>query len=143
MVRSRALKILVVLVVLVAAWALTRRYALHPAPPPPDAARLEHVRRGRIVRDTSGVPHIFGERDQDAAFGLAYAHAEDDYPTIQAMLAASRGQLGVLVLGKLALASDSLRARGKRLISYSSRSASPFVAQLRTAHSSRGPRPRV
>ena len=33
----------------------------------------------RIVRDKYGVPHIFGARDVDAAFGLAYAHAEDDF----------------------------------------------------------------
>jgi len=47
----------------------------------------------RILRDTWGVPHIFGETDADVAFGLAYAHAEDDFETIQASLLASRGKL--------------------------------------------------
>jgi len=47
-----------------------------------------------ILRDTWGVPHIFGETDADAAYGLAYAHAEDDFDTIQLALAAARGQLG-------------------------------------------------
>ena len=46
-----------------------------------------------IVRDTWGVPHIFGKTDNDAAFGLAYAHAEDDFETIQATVAATRGVL--------------------------------------------------
>ena len=31
-----------------------------------------------ITRDIWGVPHIEGKRDADVAFGLAYAHAEDD-----------------------------------------------------------------
>jgi penicillin amidase/acyl-homoserine-lactone acylase len=104
--RSRAARILVVTAALLVGWALVRRYALRPPVPPPDAATLEHVRRVRIVRDTWGVPHIFGERDQDAAFGLAYAHAEDDFPTIQGILAASRGRLGLLQVSKIALAND-------------------------------------
>ena len=29
----------------------------------------------RIERDNWGVPHIYGKRDADASFGLAYAHA--------------------------------------------------------------------
>ena len=49
-----------------------------------------------ILRDTWGVPHIFGETDADAAYGLAYAHAEDDFDTIQLALAAARGQLGTI-----------------------------------------------
>jgi penicillin amidase/acyl-homoserine-lactone acylase len=50
----------------------------------------------RILRDTWGVPHIFGVTDADAAFGLAYANAEDDFLTIQQLLAAGRGQLAAL-----------------------------------------------
>jgi acyl-homoserine lactone acylase PvdQ len=104
--RSRAARVLLAIIAALATWALVRRYALRPAAPPPDEATLEHVRRVRVVRDTWGVPHVFGERDQDAAFGLAYAHAEDDWPTIQAVLAASRGRLGLLKLSTLALAND-------------------------------------
>ncbi len=33
-------------------------------------------------------------RDADVAFGLAYAHAEDDFPTIQRALLSARGKLG-------------------------------------------------
>lgn len=47
----------------------------------------------RILRDEWGVPHIFGQTDADAAYGLAYAHAEDDFLTIQKALLAVRGQL--------------------------------------------------
>lgn len=36
-----------------------------------------------IVRDAYGVPHIFGKTDADVAYGLAWAHAEDDFKTIQ------------------------------------------------------------
>ncbi len=46
-----------------------------------------------IVRDTLGVPHVSGKRDADAAFGLAYAHGEDDWKTIESMILASRGQM--------------------------------------------------
>jgi len=55
-----------------------------------------------ILRDTWGVPHIFGQTDADAAYGLAYAHAEDDFDTIQLSLAAARGQLGPIAGAELA-----------------------------------------
>jgi acyl-homoserine-lactone acylase len=51
----------------------------------------------RIVRDEFGVPHIFGKRDADAAYGLAYAHAEDDFSTIEEVVAMTRGRYGALV----------------------------------------------
>lgn len=47
----------------------------------------------RILRDNWGVPHIFGRTDADVAYGLAWAHAEDDFATIQGVLLAARGQL--------------------------------------------------
>ena len=46
----------------------------------------------RIIRDGYGVPHIFGKRDADTAFGFGYAHAEDDWATIQDTLIAARGK---------------------------------------------------
>ena len=46
-----------------------------------------------IYRDRWGVPHIYGKTDKDAAYGLAYAHAEDDFKTIQDVLLALRGNL--------------------------------------------------
>jgi len=52
-----------------------------------------------IARDSFGVPHIFGKTDADAAYGLAWAHAEDDFKNIQYNLLAGKGMLGE-VLGK-------------------------------------------
>ena len=51
----------------------------------------------QIYRDVWGVPHIFGEKDEDVAYGLAYAHAEDDFETIQNILMATRGQLASII----------------------------------------------
>ena len=50
--------------------------------------------RGEIIRDGYGVPHIYGQRDVDVAFALAYAHAEDDFKTFQQLLPFYRGELG-------------------------------------------------
>ena len=56
-----------------------------------------------IVRDQWGVPHIFGKTDADVAYGLAWAHAEDDFKTIQqaylagnALLSRKRGLKGAV-----------------------------------------------
>ena len=46
-----------------------------------------------VIRDDYGVPHIFGKTDADVTFGMAYAHAEDDFLTIQESIAATRGLL--------------------------------------------------
>lgn len=47
----------------------------------------------QIRRDDWGVPHILGKTNADAAFGLAFAHAEDDFATIQEVTLATRGKL--------------------------------------------------
>ena len=47
-----------------------------------------------IVRDDFGVPHIFGKTDADVAYGLAWAHAEDDFKTIQQGYLAGNALLG-------------------------------------------------
>ena len=46
-----------------------------------------------IIRDEWGVPHIIGPRDVDTSFGLGFAHAEDDFETIQISVAAARGDM--------------------------------------------------
>lgn len=46
-----------------------------------------------IIRDSWGVPHIYGKTNADTAFGVGYAHAEDDFETIQDVVAATRGTL--------------------------------------------------
>lgn len=62
-----------------------------------------------ILRDTWGVPHIFGQTDADAAYGLAFAHAEDDFLTIQQTAIAARGDLAT-VYGLDAAANDFMVA---------------------------------
>lgn len=47
-----------------------------------------------IVRDKWGVPHIYGKTDAETSYGLAWAHAEDDFKTIQQTLLAGKGLLG-------------------------------------------------
>jgi penicillin amidase/acyl-homoserine-lactone acylase len=69
--------------------AWPERASFDPAPLLEAAARYEV----RILRDEWGVPHIYGKRDADVAYGLAYAHSEDDFETIQKVLAAARGEL--------------------------------------------------
>lgn len=59
---------------------------------PPPAHRYDSV----IARDTFGVPHIFGRTDPDVAYGVAYAHAEDDFATLQEAVAMARGRLGAM-----------------------------------------------
>lgn len=49
----------------------------------------------RIIRDQFGVPHIYGARDADVAFGLAYAHMEDDAATMEEVVAFTRGTLAL------------------------------------------------
>ena len=78
---------------MVAAFGLTTwepLFAARAAPPP------AHPYDVTITRDTFGVPHIFGKTDPDVAYGIAYAHAEDDFSTLQEVLAMTRGRLGAI-----------------------------------------------
>ena len=59
----------------------------------------------KIKRDEWGVPHIFGKRDADVSFGLAYAHAQDDYKTMEDVIFALRGELAI-IHGKDAAVND-------------------------------------
>ena len=59
------------------------------APPPRDYDVV-------IVRDDFGVPYIYGATDADVAHGVAYAHSEDDFATLQEAIAMTRGRLGAM-----------------------------------------------
>ncbi|MEO1013913.1 MAG: penicillin acylase family protein [Pseudomonadota bacterium] len=67
----------------------------------PDARRFDRAAAlavaneydARIIRDKFGVPHIYGARNSDVAFGLAFAHAEDDWATFEEVIRFSRGEL--------------------------------------------------
>lgn len=71
--------------------------------------------RAEIIRDEWGVPHIYGRTDADAAFGVAIAHSEDDFFTLQDVVAMSRGRYGAIAGeegAKLDYAYHLLDARG-------------------------------
>ncbi|HNR32586.1 MAG TPA: acylase, partial [Candidatus Hydrogenedentes bacterium] len=80
---------------------------------PPDLERLAAYvpPEGRydvtILRDEFGVPHIYGKTDPDVAYGLAYAHCEDDFATMQEVLLTTRGELAT-VQGFKGLVTDFL-----------------------------------
>jgi acyl-homoserine-lactone acylase len=59
---------------------------------PPPARTYDSV----IARDRFGVPHVFGRTDADAAYGIGYAHAEDDFATLQDVMAMTRGRMGAI-----------------------------------------------
>ena len=46
-----------------------------------------------IVRDSFGIPHIYAKTDAQLAYGLAWAHAEDDFKTIQEAYLAGNSML--------------------------------------------------
>lgn len=58
-----------------------------------------------IARDAYGVPHIFAKTDPEVAYGLAWAHAEDDFKTIQQLFLPAKGMLG-RHLGRKGAAAD-------------------------------------
>ncbi len=47
-----------------------------------------------IARDSFGVPHIFAPTDPEVAYGLAWAHAEDDFETLQVVVLSGKAKLG-------------------------------------------------
>ncbi len=46
-----------------------------------------------IARDSFGVPHIFAPTDAEVAYGLAWAHAEDDFATMQMLILTGKGKV--------------------------------------------------
>jgi acyl-homoserine-lactone acylase len=64
-----------------------------------NAQKVANPQNITIARDSFGVPHIFGKTDADVAYGLAWAHSEDDFKNIQYNLLAGKNLLGG-ILGK-------------------------------------------
>ena len=58
-----------------------------------------------IARDSYGVPHIFAKTDPEVSYGLAWAHAEDDFVSLQRMALPSKSLMGK-AFGKNAVAAD-------------------------------------
>jgi len=68
----------------------------------------QQARRVTITRDTWGVPHVLGQTDADAVFGLLYAQCEDDFARVEDNYITAVGRLAE-VEGEAALYQD-LRA---------------------------------
>ncbi|HEV7691819.1 MAG TPA: penicillin acylase family protein [Hyphomonadaceae bacterium] len=64
---------------------------------PAAARKAASAYDARIIRDAYGVPHIYGKRNADVVFGLAYAHAEDDWKNIEEVIRSNRGTLGEIL----------------------------------------------
>ena len=58
-----------------------------------------------IARDSFGVPHIFAPTDAEVAYGLAWAHAEDDFITLQLTILSGKGKMAS-ALGKKGAQAD-------------------------------------
>ncbi len=80
--------VLVLAVVILATW--------EPFFATPATVTNGRVYKAEITRDEWGVPHIYGATDADAAFGVAIAHAEDDFFTLQDTVAMARGRYGAI-----------------------------------------------
>ena len=61
-----------------------------------DVRPIDRTYTAEIIRDDYGVPHIYGDTDADVAYGVAIAHAEDDFFTLQDVVAMSRGRYGAI-----------------------------------------------
>jgi acyl-homoserine-lactone acylase len=69
----------------------------------------QQARQVSIIRDTYGVPHIYGKTDADAVFGLLYTQCEDDFDRVETNYLDAIGRLAE-VEGEKELYHD-LRAR--------------------------------
>ena len=85
---------LVLIVTLALAIVIVSDRMAQPVPPDPAAFIAKAARYDvHIRRDSWGVPHVLGKTDADVAFGIGFAHSEDDFATIQDVALASRGTL--------------------------------------------------
>jgi acyl-homoserine-lactone acylase len=84
-----------------------------------------------IARDSFGVPHIFAPTDPEVAYGLAWAHAEDDFEDLQLVMLSGKGLLGT-ALGKKGAAADYLinLLRCRRLVDSQWKQLSPDFVDL-------------
>ena len=86
-----ALALVVLAVVILIALMVWEPFAAATSAPPP-----AHAYKAEIVRDEFGTPHIYGHTDADVAYGVARAHAEDDFTTLQDVIAMARGRYGAI-----------------------------------------------
>jgi len=64
------------------------------APAAADVAKWQkEAQRVSILRDQWGIPHVYGQTDADAVFGLMYAQAEDDFKRVELNFINAMGRL--------------------------------------------------
>ena len=66
---------------------------------------VEELSDIKIARDEWGVPHIIAKTDAEVAYGLAWVECEDQFETLQELMAACKGMLGE-IKGKDGLVAD-------------------------------------
>lgn len=91
--RRRLVVIIIILLAVVGPLGIFGPAHLHQQAFEREARAAAQAYSVRIVRDEFGVPQIYGVTDADTGFGLGYAHAEDDWATMQTTLVAARGRL--------------------------------------------------
>lgn len=84
-----------------------------------------------IVRNNSGVPHIFGQTDADVFYGLGFAHAQDRLWQMMMMRRTVQGRLSEL-FGRRTLETDTLMRR-LDLYGHAQRSAAQQTPETRAA----------
>jgi acyl-homoserine-lactone acylase len=68
----------------------------------PESTELSNI---KIARDQYGVPHIMAKTDAEVAYGLAWVQCEDQFKTLQELMAACKGMLGE-IKGKDGIVAD-------------------------------------
>jgi acyl-homoserine lactone acylase PvdQ len=63
------------------------------APDQDAAAWQKQAQNVTILRDTWGIPHVYGKTDADAVFGVIYAQAEDDFNRVETNYINAMGRL--------------------------------------------------
>ncbi len=67
----------------------------------------DQAKQVTIIRDNFGIPHVYGNTDANAVFGLMYAQCEDDFPRVEMNYIDKLGRLSE-VYGKGKLYNDLL-----------------------------------
>lgn len=52
----------------------------------------QQAQRITIIRDNWGVPHIYGKKDADCAFGVMYAQCEDNFRQLEETFISALGR---------------------------------------------------
>lgn len=104
--------------------------------PPLAFAQAIDAEKITIARDKWGVPHIFAKTDEEVAYGLAWATAEDDFESIQFNLLSGKSMLAQ-AYGKQAAVLDVLNfiIASKEIVdSLYDKSFSPKFKKIITAY---------